>query len=257
MKGIVFFIFLTCHLFAMFVGNPLNPMFYFDGIITNDLKTFGMRIGYLQEYVYQGKYKDEFLTIDSTNSNNTLSTYAGILTFNFVNRLDVYGILGNSKMQIDRVIFEKRRISWAVGAKAILYKRNKFAIGADIKYFETNPKPDYFLIEGMPAPLITDFSLEYMETQGSVLIGYEGELLSPYIGVTYLFSRITPSPSTGLLDLPNFDMIVDFEIRKAINRKRWGMAIGTSILSSQKMALNLESRLFDQNSVNISGEIRF
>lgn len=253
----LFFLICFFKLHASFVGNPLDPIFYQDGLLTCGCKSFSMRVGYLQEYIYKGKYEDEFKTIESTNSDNSLSTYGGLLTFNFLNRLDVYGMLGNTRMCIDQVIFDKRRISWAVGAKALLYKKCNFGIGLDVKHFETTSKPSFFVIEGMPAPLITDFKLEYEETQAALCFGYISQFLSPYIGATYLFSRITPIPSSGALDLPNFDMIVDFEIKKAINRKRWGMVIGATILNCQTITLNLESRVFDQNSINITGEVRF
>jgi hypothetical protein len=252
-----FFLFCIFRLNAVFVGNPLNPNLYQDGIISCGCRAFSMRLGYIQECIYKGKYEDEFKTIESTNSDNSLSTYGGILTFNFLNRLDVYGMLGNSRLIIDEVIFDKRRISWAAGAKALIYKKCNLALGIDIKHFETKSKPNFFVLEGMPAPLLTDFKLEYEETQGAVCIAYISNFLSPYIGATYLFSRITPIPNSGALNLQNFDMIVDFEIKKATNRKRWGMVIGATLLNCQTITLNLESRIFDQNSINITSEVRF
>ena len=85
-----YFFFLICFfkLHASFVGNPLNPTFYQEGLLTCGCKGFSMRVGYLQEYIYKGKYEDEFKTIESTNSDNSLSTYGGLLTFNFLNRVD-------------------------------------------------------------------------------------------------------------------------------------------------------------------------
>lgn len=257
-----YFSWLVCILYipslhAVFVGNPLDPTLYHQGIFATCQKAFSMRLGYIQEYIYRGQYSDEFPTIESTNSDNSLCTYGGILTFNFLNRVDVYGMLGNTQLEVDRVIFDKRRVSWAGGAKIMIYKYHHFALGIDIKHFATKSKPSYFLIDGIPANLITDFSLRYEETQGALGVSYAGELLSPYLGLTYLFSRITPLPSSGALDLPNFSLLLDFEIRKALNRKRWGLVIGTSILSQQSVTVNIESRIFDQNSVNITGEIRF
>lgn len=257
MKFAFLFISLVSNIYAIFIGNPLDPTFYQEGLISNCEKTVSMRAGYVQEFIYKGTYKDEFINAESTPLITKLSTYAGILTFNFLNRLDLYGILGNTNIQLDRDVFEKRRISWGIGTKATLYKRSHFAIGVDAKYFQVKFKPRYFVVSESPAPTLTSFSLEYTEAQGAVAISYEGQLISPYIGATYLFSRITPCPHSVLVEIPNQEEVYDLEMKTAINRKRWGMVIGASILGSKKMTLNLESRVFDQNGVNITGELRF
>lgn len=248
---------LISNAYAIFVGNPLDPTFYTEGLFSNCAKNVSIRVGYVQEFIYKGTYKDEFINTDSTPSQTQLSTYAGILTFNFYNRLDVYGILGNTNIRMDRDFFEKRRISWGLGTKATLYRRSNFAIGIDGKYFQVKFKPRYLLYQGIPGSVLTDFSLEYVEAQGCLAISYASKLISPYIGATYFFSKIMPCPRSFLVEIPNLEAVYEFELKTSINRKRWGMVIGASILGSQKMTLNLESRVFDQNGVNITGELRF
>lgn len=240
--------------FAFWVGNPSDPTLYGDGLITCGEKSYSIRFGYLSDYTYHFDFKDEIIKETSQPSEISLSTHAGMLVLNLGNRIDLYGILGASKLEEENV-YIPRRFSWAIGGKATFYRYRKFSVGGDLKYFFSDQKPGHFIIENMPATLLTDFTLGYSELQGAVAASYKCGVFIPYAGLTYVDAKIKPSFRYGFIDIA--DMTMEFEADSVINEKKWGMVIGLTLLSAKIMTLNVETRFFDQNAVNVSGEIRF
>ena len=82
----------------------------------------------------------------------------------------------------------------------------------------------------------------------------------PYVGITYLYSTLKSYPSPkGLFRYPHpYEHIVgDFLSRNSRNIKNWGFVVGAAIISNNMIMINAEGRFYDQNAINVSGEIRF
>lgn len=242
---------------AFWVGNAADPVMMKKGVIFTNLKGFSLRTGFLYDQIYHSTFNEEFASIDSQPSSVRLSTFAGVLTANISNTLDVYGILGGSKMGIDDSMYLPRRFAWGAGAKAIIFQTRKFKLSADLKYFYTNQKPGYFLIENNPATLLTDFSLRYREWQAALAASVRFGDFYPYLGVTYLQAKIDPSHSIGVIDVPNFEMSFEFDSHSAINQDKWGGVAGLTVVSAKAVSLSVEARFINQTAVNISAELRF
>jgi len=135
---------------------------------------------------------------------------------------------------------------------------NNFYSGIDIKYFYSNQKSDYFLIDQEVAMLQTPITMEYTEIQGALGFAYKViPYFIPYIGVSYLYSNLNPQPSVGILQIPKTTTYTDFETSTAVTRKNWGMFIGTSFISTDTVSISIENRMFNQNAFNLIGSIKF
>jgi len=245
-------------LFPMFFGNPGQPALQTQGVIIQD-SWVSLRVGYVGDYLYRQRYTDEF-KLDSLITSPTfikLSTDAAEITLNFKNRLDLYTLIGQSTLQVDRDLFTSWKFSWGVGGKLVIFQHGDFRIGADGKYFQSRQAPRYLVGENLPYPVVTNFIFKYEETQGAVGMSYQLSWLCPYMSLTYLVSKIDPNPMIVLVRLPDSDTIVDIVSKSVVTQRRWGMALGATLIGGTQSSLTIESRLFNQNGFDINGEIRF
>lgn len=254
----VFLILFSSTVFATLVGNPAEPALLDQGIIFKP-KWASFRIGYMDDWVYEQRFRDEFKLAGETHTRtfSELSTYAGIATINFIKRLDLYALLGSSRMQIDDEVFTKRAFAWGVGAKLVFLKSKNVYFGTDVKYFQTDQKPKYFVIDGEPFNILTNYKSKYQEIQAALGISYRTKYFSPYFNGTYILTHVEPDPAIILVRFPDSEDIVDLELKPVIGQKRWGMALGFTLIDVSKASLGFEWRIINQNAINVNGEIRF
>lgn len=242
---------------ASLVGNPSLPRLYRKGLLWEEGKSISLRAEYVADYIYSASFREDVIEENAQTSTIQFSTYAVSGIINFFQKIDCYGLVGSSKLEVAEELYAPRRFCWGIGAKAVFYQKENFLVGGDIKYFYSKQRPLYFLLEKTPATILSSFSLEYSEIQGAFTASYHWKNLIPYLGVTYLEARIAPSPSSGLIDIPLMEMILAFDSPATINHHKWGIVTGISLLSKETMTLNIESRFIDQNGINLSGEIQF
>ena len=114
---------------ATLIGNPAQPSLQNSGLIRECPQWWSFRVSYYGDYVYNQKFHEEFV-IDGatiTSSDLKLWTQAGMLTFNFRNRIDLYGIVGGLRMQIDEEVMTKQQLAWGVGGKNYHFSRRKIS----------------------------------------------------------------------------------------------------------------------------------
>lgn len=259
-RVLIVFLFLSgSSLSAMLTGNPAQPALLKQSILPIQSSWCSLRAGYLDDWVYKQRFEDEFKLkgITYTRTFMKLSTYAGSLTLNFRNRLDLYGLAGSSRMQIDQEIFTKRAFCWGVGSKLIFLKHGDFYLGADVKYFETNQKPRYFVVEGLAYNIVSNYRLKYHEIQGAIGMSYRAWIFAPYINATYIETRVNPQPVKVFVRFPDSDDVTDIPTKDIISNKKWGMALGLTLVDLLKASLSFEWRAFNENAINVNGEIRF
>jgi hypothetical protein len=260
-KKILFALIFACT-FAqpMLVGNPSSPSLFKEGIFFNN-KNYYLRAGYYFDNIYKSVFLDEMPAEGSTDTFFKLRSYGAIVTVNILNILDVYTLLGVSKNQIDNQVFSNDRFSWGVGTKIIFYKFNNIDLALDGKYFRAKHNVDNFIMEDSVFPIVTPhYGFLYEEFQAALCASYKIDIFIPYVGATYLFSTLKPYPAhIGLLRYPspNQDILNDFKTQDTKNKNKWGAVVGISLVSKETMSINLESRMVDQNAVNVTAEIRF
>jgi hypothetical protein len=244
--------------FAMYIGNPAQPGVLEKGIVLQyDLCSF--RCGYLDDWVYAQQFQDEFYLagVTPTKTSIELSTYAGILTLNFKDKLDLYGIVGSSRMQIDQEIFTKRALGWGCGIKWLIAEYKNFFLGADAKYFETDQKPRFFIIEGVAYNIASNYRLNYHEVQVAIGVAYRAVSFCPYMNATYISTKIRPQPTSTLIRLPDADELAEVQTKSIVSKNNLGLAVGLTLLDSEKASLACEWRGFNQSGVNVNLEVRF
>jgi len=257
----LFFIWAPWTLGAMLIGNPAEPGLDRTGIITSPEAFASLRLAFLEDYVYYQRFQDEFQIAgsDPTKTFARLSTNAGMATLNFENRLDLYTILGASRLELNREISSTMQFSWGFGGKLILFETQNLYFGLDIKYFVANQKPKYFISDGAAFNLANEnFKFQYNETQFALGMCYKYTCIAPYIYATYLIARIEPDPMLALVRWPlDTSELLDATCKSVIANRRWGMAVGATLLSASKAALSVESRMFNQNAIDVNLDVRF
>jgi len=259
-RKIRFLFFFPSALGAMLIGNPAEPALEKTGLLIPPASWVSLRLTFLEDYVYRQRFKDEFAIpgADPVQTSAKLSTNAGMATVNFENRLDLYGILGASRLQINQEIYSSMQFSWGFGGKLLLFEIQNVTFGLDIKYFSASQKPRYFVSEGLAFNIAGDFDFKYNETQFGLGMCTRYTCIAPYLYATYLISKIDPDPSVALVQWPFDDSIlIDAVCKSVVAQRRWGMAVGATLISASKATLCVESRMFNQNAIDINLNVRF
>lgn len=253
-------LFMFSNLHSVLVGNPAAPELYTCGLISKNQIIY-LRAGYFYDNIYHGEFKEEFAEDDSSHSILKLRTQGAIVTLNVKNRWDIYTMLGSAKMNLDHQVITSGHFSWCAGTRILLYRYNNFDISIDGKYCQTNQDADHFIIEDQVFPILTEnFGFKIEQYQAFLGLSYKIDMFVPYIGMTYLYSTIRPYPTTrGLIryPYPNEEIVDDFIANNNVNSHKWGFVGGVTIISNNMVSVNIETRLVDQDAVNVSAEIRF
>lgn len=253
-----FIIFSSSSLFALFVSNPSDPVLFKTGLYFGENKWVHVRLGYVTEYIYKNRCKLEFKREINEDSFSTMLNYYGIFTLNLFCRWDLYGIIGSSKMEIDNQIFPQRELAWGLGTKVLLFQTYKFDLSLDLKYFITEQKPHYYIIEEMLANIVySKLYLDYQEWQVSLACSYKTDYFIPYIGLTYFNCKLSSRGGMYNLELPNIPYEFSLYYDSCVSRKNWGLVLGVTLIGCEKVSFTLENRNFDQSSINGSLQIQF
>lgn len=250
---------LPCILQATYFANPGEPALLTEGLIQSPPGWYCLRVGYMTDRLYQQNYKEEFPSPgEHPPSNYTqMNMDAATIALAIKNRFDITLLLGSAQIQLDQDLFTKRQFVWSLGGKYIIYKTGSLYVGLDMKYLESKQKPLYFLGDGYAYNIVSDFKLDYTEMQAALGAAYKTTRISPYIYLSYLYSKIEPSPYCIIVRIPTSNMTVDTSSHSIINQRRWGMALGGTVIGGKEGSLSVETRFFNQNAINVSGELRF
>ncbi len=244
---------------AMWIGNPAQPGMQTHGIAMQS-EWCSLRLTYLDDWIYHQDIQDKFAleSVEHVDNSIQLSTHAAVLTFNFRNWIDIYGLAGGSRLQVNEEIFTKPYLGWGVGGKILFCQIGNFRAGTDIKYFQTDQTPKYFLGDGQAYNVVFPVTLSYQETQFALGISYETSWFCPYAQASYLISDLDAlPPKQAYVRFPQPYSNADIPVSSSNGEKRWGMALGATILDKKTGSLAIEWRLFNQNALDINGEIRF
>jgi len=241
------------------IGNPAQPGLQNGGIIRETPSSWSFRISYFGDYVYNQRFHDEFpiCASEETPSQIKFWTQAGMLTFNFRDSIDLYGIVGGLQLQLDEEILTKQQLAWGVGGKIVFYHEGKFRAGCDIKYFQSNQTPSFFQCDHSAYNVTSNFSLSYSELQAALGLSYRTKYFSPYASATYLIAKLSPSSNAVYLRFPMVNMEIAVPTKSVIASRKFGLALGATLIDKRKASLAVEWRAFNQNSIDVTGEVRF
>jgi len=91
-------------MWAFVAGNPAQPGLLSKGIVPFKNQVWALRAAFLDDYVYSQHFCGEF-EVDTEQEKPPvfrLASEIAQITLNYHRRVDLYGLVGSSKMQIDQ-----------------------------------------------------------------------------------------------------------------------------------------------------------
>lgn len=257
---LILLFFASLSLQAAPVGNTAAPALIQEGFVIPCTSWVDFRIGYEGDFVGDGRMKQ---TQEGSGRVDTFQQYtnSGTATLNFLDRLDLFGVFGSSRVCTDwrfnsdavitRIQLETRyHYLWGLGGRGILIEWGKVAFGLGGRYSFCNYKPSWMTSNGAPVS-VEGTHLRWRQWQTDVDLSYQIDLFTPYFGVKYSKNQaklgVMPIPIAGNGSGSNH----------FVNRTSVGIFIGCSISNGKYFMLNIEGRLIDEDAVTISGDLRF
>lgn len=270
-------------LFALPIGNPMDASLYRNGLFCGDsydnccdpcdpcfnwCDAWSFRVGYYGDFVYNRHM--ELDTRDKADIDDfEIFTNAGFLALNICDRLDVFGTLGATNLNLaanpkvfrntsttSRLFLDtETAFSWSVGGRLTVWSCDCFSFGIEGQYFRTKPEVDVIEVAGSVL-VYPDNNLEvrYSEWQVGIgaayfmQIGCSGLSLIPYVGLKWAGSHA---------DFDNGrpgDNLTMYDLR---NKKLWGWGIGTTLLFCDAIGVTVEGRWADEKALYVNGQFRF
>ena len=268
-KLLVLFAGLTCHsLYASPVLSPNAAAVHTNGVFfCDDCSCWSLRAGFRGDYVFDRKLSVGGLgEID----NFSLMSNEGVVTLNFWDRLDIYGLVGEATPGMHNVVagsndfynettdyYWSARTIWGVGARATILEYNfgccgTSYLGADINYESGSTGSGPTTFSGMPVDI--PITGRYKETQISLQIGHRIAMLTPYIAAKWSNANATSYGDTSAYPGSPIPSHQD-NFRNTGNH--WGYALGVLLIDAGRMSVTAEARFIDEKAMTIMGEFRF
>lgn len=277
--------FLACGAaYALPVGNPSEASLLWDGIVFEGYcadpcdpcgcwwDALSFRVGFYGDYVFERHLKVDgtapSLRNNSKIDHTTIMTNAGYLALNFWNRFDVFATLGGTHISMeaqDSVFFfapqfsssgnfiveSNTAFSWSAGARATLWECGCTALGIEGQYFQTRPNlvraESFGLFDVSP-----DTRFKHAEWQVGLGVSHRIGFFVPYIAAKWSQERMSfgsdvyTTPAGSAFSVPNLK-----------SYKRWGYAVGFSLVGCEKLSVSAEGRFGDERALYVNGQIRF
>ncbi len=255
-----FAFFFCSFLFCSPVNNPSAPHNIEEGFFISPGSSMSFRLGYEGDFISDRRLKQEGL--NKRVNEFTQCANSGVLTINVLNRLDVFGTFGEARIKSSWIIengidafslLEMQtdyKPKWSTGLKAIFFEWGKTSLSFGGRY--SMAKPGIFSItkDGRVFALgESDFKFTEWQVDGGV--SYKIDLFIPYLCVKYSKAKAEIFVDNLIINSNNTSRLV------MESKNNFGMALGCTLTNSKYCMLNVEARLFDEESFTVSGDIRF
>ena len=259
---ISFFLLLFCQIISCPVSVPTAPRLIEEGFFTSPASSASFRLGYEGNFVWDAKLEETPETRDRIDSFQ-MDAHMGVGTINIINRFDMYGACGESRIQGNWRIEEiegiqsrletetKYRLCWAAGAKALLFEWGKTALALGGKYFFTQPKMLWLIKDGSPIAT-DDTKIQWKEWQVDLALSHKVDLFTPYIGMKFDKKKVEMDGITQDSISSDGSGILHMKERNCM-----GMALGCALSQGKQFMLVVEVRFFDEEGATIIGDLKF
>lgn len=178
----------------------------------------------------------------------------GVLALNFIDRFEVFGSMGEMRAHIEgkknyleRFALETgNRYTWGFGARAEIYNFSKATLGLNFAYQAFSPKFQWGSINGAPMVDAKQKRLKFIEWQIGLGLGYDCGFFAPYL--TAIYNQTKASIKKFHQGSGSFTLH---------SKKKFGMALGTTLSTSKLFDLNLEARIINETAASCSFDFRF
>ncbi len=274
------FFFLYKTVYALPVGNPSAANLLCDGLIWEGhcadsrdphlrwCDALSFRAGFWGDYVFNRHLNIDHKNHHSTIEHTRLKTNSGVITGNVWDRFDFFTTLGATSLSIDtnalsfgsssgnggRLAIEtSTHFSWSLGTHITIWECGCTTFGIEGQYFSTNPHVRRVTFASTDS-VYPDKRIEahYREWQIGAGIAHRINFLIPYIAVKWSRAKLNFDH-----ELPGIAAIPDLILFNAKNGKRWGYAVGLSLVDCEKASVTVEGRFSDENGLHVNGQIRF
>lgn len=246
-------------MYALYYGCPNLPDTAREGILIPKDWFLGIKVGFEADYVF-----DKSLKVANSKSARKIEVFnyyleQGVLTLNFIDRFEMYGSMGAIHFHIEprmtgsiRQTYETNyRFTWGLGGRAILFETSKATLGVDFKYQAASPPFDWMSQNGIPRDSIGNAKFRYREWQIGLGLSYDLDMFTPYMAAIY-------NQSTGQYKYLDRNILPDRKSHFSINsRKKFGMAVGTTLSTGTVFELDLEARMINETAVSAAANVRF
>ncbi|MDE3045809.1 MAG: hypothetical protein KGJ02_04100 [Verrucomicrobiota bacterium] len=244
---------------AAYIGNPGDPAIMNTGFFSSTGKFFKFTSGYLADYISDKRYTgtDEN-GIDPNDTFRHFGLYSQMasVSFIFLERLEITGYAGGSKEHmkwcqnpqlndfISLIDFQSTyHFSWSAAAKVILLQWGQTYFTTEFTYFNVpSSHQSYFkFLNRLNLPLETEkqtFSIREWQVTGGLATRIF--FLTPYGGVTYLFSKLNIHAGDGVPPL------------YYKNEQKFGYFYGFTLSLTGRLHLNFERRMRDEFSYSFA-----
>lgn len=260
MKKILILILFVHLLHAAPFGNILAPAILKDGLLIPSECWVNFRGGYEGDFVFNGRLK-QIHAGSGPVDRSSQTTNSGTVTFNILNRLDLYGVFGASsfsaRWRFSNDVFThnaqaqtKQAFLWAVGGRAVLVQWGKWGLGVGGRYSSINNPVSYLTIDGANID-VNSAHLIWREVQVNLGVSYTIDLFIPYIALHYQMARA--KIGDFLTPVANHNYPANFfESVCPV-----GIDLGCTLSTGKYFMLNVEARLISEEAISVSGDFRF
>lgn len=214
---------------ALYNGSPAAPMIPEEGALTTVESWMTMKVGYLGSDVFNRKLH----SLDKFH----YWINGGTVSFDVFNFFSIYGYMGGIRLTADKGhthYLTQLGMCGAVGANVIVFKKDRFIVGLDGKYFQAKPE-----VQSGPNKYGT---ILYREGQVGLSAAYNLKYFYPYVGVKV-------SHASARFSNPH-----SFT---ASSRVPVGMALGFAVTFPTTVAFTFEADLIDETAVASTITARF
>jgi hypothetical protein len=237
------------------MGNPAEPQIIDQGFWIAQDASFGVKMGYRGDRVGDRKMRAHG-NAHGRIDNMTLSFDQGVLSFGYIDRVEIYGSAGSVCGELsNRPHSDNKRRQyqthngWTAGAggQFLLAQWGKTVIGIDGKIQWGNPGMKWMAVDGVSKN--TGGHLKSCEWQVSFAVSHTADWLTPYLGVKYSNVHMAVS------GIPK--AIYPHSKVNMTNRDRFGLALGCTLSPGKKFDLFAEVQMFDEQALSFGGNLKF
>jgi len=252
---------LTTQGFALYNGNPSLPMMPEEGMFISKEKWFGVKVGYQFDDVYDRRLRMAHRHVDGQRRKvqeyESLSNQ-GVLTFNFNDRVEIFGTLGVMSFELSQRPFKDTKVSyhtethfaWGVGGRAILAYWGDLQIGVNASYLHSDLPLSSVRINGESFGK-KHAEAEFRQWQIGAGVSYRFHWFVPYVGLDYSDFRTKIEHLNALKFLFHRNHVVFKEVYPL------GGFLGFGLSPDKGFNINFEARFINENAVSVSGDFKF
>jgi hypothetical protein len=235
-------------LFGAYVGNPADPALMNTGFFSSSYPFFKCTSGYIYDYTSN----KDFVASDQVIKRFGLHSQLASCSLIFIERLQLFATAGGSKEVLEEksiydAVFDSHtnyHFSWSAGTKIILLQWGQTYFSGDFTYFAipASHKSFFKFLNRVNLPIEIEpgekQELSLREWQLSGALSSRFFFLTPYIGLTYLHSKLHAE--------------VNYR-----NEFKWGYFYGLTASLTGRFQLNFEQRIRDESAYTFATTVVF